>query len=107
GYRVDDAAFLVLDSRLDETIALHALQRGVDLADVEVDAIPGGVLQFALQLVAVHRLGRQEGEQTFLDSHRYGVCIPGMPVARGRRSRKEESPVRGSGRRARRTAHRR
>ena len=69
GDGVAHAALGVLLLRLDQSVALEAGQRRVDLPDVERPGGAGGGVELVTQLVAVHRLPLEQGEQPVFDGH--------------------------------------
>ena len=64
GQPVGDPALGVLADRLDEPVALEPGQGRVDLPDVERPGPPGPGLELGPQPRAVHRLGREQGQQS-------------------------------------------
>ena len=69
GDGVADAALRVLLLRLDQSVALEAGQGRVDLPDVERPGGAGRGVELVTQLVAVHRLPLEQGEQPVFDGH--------------------------------------
>src|ERR1700686_4759810 len=81
-----------LPHRLHEAVALEALERRIDLADIDFPGLPQHRLKPVLPLVAVQRFLREEAQHAELKRHwsryPYSVCIGSMHGA-ARKSRLE------------------
>ena len=67
---------LVGVSALDEAVALQALERVVDLADVERPGRAGTAVELGAQLIPVARALVEDGEEALTNGH--GISFPGI-----------------------------